>query len=192
MKRQKLPKEVENLEGFLYPDTYRFAMYTKEEDVLAKIIANFHKKTKSLKEISGYSRYELLILASIVEKESSLENEKKIIASVFFNRLTQNIKLQTDPTVIYGIPNFNGNLTKKDLKTYTPYNTYQIKGLPPAPISNPSLSTIKSVYNPAKTKYLYFVGKGDGTSYFSTNLREHNNAVNRYQRRRVNKNYKSF
>ena len=191
IKEQKLPKEVKNLEGFLFPDTYKFATHTKEEKVLEKIISNFHQKTKNLKNNSKYSSYELLILASIVEKESSIEAEKKLIASVFFNRLTQNIRLQTDPTVIYGIPNFNGNITKKNLRTYTPYNTYKIQGLPPTPISNPSISTMKSVYNPSQTKYLYFVGKGDGSSYFSTNLRDHNNAVNRYQRRK-NKNYKSF
>ena len=109
----------------------------------------------------------------------------------FYNRLKKNIRLQTDPTVIYGIENFNGNLTKKHLREKTPYNTYTNFGLPPTPISNPGIDAINSVFFPVQTNYYYFVGKGDGTSYFSSNLKEHNRAVYKYQKKRK-KNYRSY
>ncbi len=187
----KLSLEAKNLEGFLFPDTYHFSKFATEEQVLKKIIANFHKKIASLAKNQDYSPYELLILASIIEKETSVKAEKKIVASVFFNRLEKNIRLQTDPTVIYGIKNFNGNLTKKHLNELTPYNTYRIRALPPTPISNPGIDAIEAAYFPAQTDFLYFVGKGNGRSHFSVTLKEHNRAVLRYQKRR-NKNYKSY
>ena len=191
LRENNLPQEAKNLEGFLFPDTYNFSKYSSEKEILEKMITNFYKKIKILENYSDYTFYELLILASIVEKETSVNKEKKLIASVFFNRLEKNIRLQADPTVIYGIKDFDGNLTKKYLNTYTPYNTYKIKRLPPTPISNPGLDALQAVYFPAQTEYFYFVGKGDGSSYFSTTLKEHNQAVYRYQKKR-NKNYRSF
>ena len=173
LRKNKLPPEAKTLEGFLFPETYHFSRFTTEKQVLQKMIATFLEQIpKELQKShsSGLSFYELLTLASIVEKETSSKAEQKIISSVFYNRLKKNIRLQTDPTVIYGIKNFDGNLTKKHLKTPNIYNSYFNKGLPPTPISNPGLGAINAVLNPDKTNYLYFTAKGDGTSYFSTNF----------------------
>ena len=189
-----LPQEAKNLEGFLFPETYHFSRFSNEKQILKKMIATFQlraaEQLNNAKD-TKLSFYELLTMASIIEKETSKDNEKAKIASVFYNRLKRGYKLQTDPTVIYGIKNFNGNLTKKDLITPSPYNSYLNKGLPPTPISNPGLVAIKAATNPAKTKYLYFVGKGDGTSYFSKNLKEHNRVVRKYQKTRQ-KEYRSY
>ena len=136
------------------------------------------------------SDYKLLILASIIEKETAHPDDRFLISSVFNNRLKINMKLQTDPTVIYGIlfennGYFSGNLSKKDLSSDTIYNTYTRFGLPPTPIAMPSRASLEAALNPAKSNFLYFVSKGDGDgkSYFSENLQQHNNAVNLYQRK---------
>lgn len=193
LRKNNLFKEAKTLEGFIFPDTYQFSIFTSEQKVLEKLIKTFHQKiTKKLKKAnSSLSPYELLILASIVEKETSKVDDKYKVASVFFNRLKKGYRLQTDPTVIYGIKKFNGNLTRKDLRTPSPYNSYLNYGLPPTPISNPGEVAIDSVINPPDTKYLYFVGKGDGYSHFSKTLVEHNKMVKKYQKRR-NRNYKSY
>ena len=125
--------------------------------------------------------YEALILASIVEKETGYEADRRPIAGVFFNRLNVGMRLQSDPTVIYGIKDFDGDLRRADLRRATPYNTYVIRGLPPTPICNPGLESIRAVMNPAVVPYRYFVARGDGTSQFSVTLAEHNAAVRRYQ-----------
>jgi UPF0755 protein len=130
----------------------------------------------------GMTLSEVVTLASIIEKETGVGEERPLISAVFHNRLKQRIRLQSDPTVIYGIKDFDGNLTKKHLQTRTAYNTYRFHGLPPGPIANPGASAIEAAINPAAEEYLYFVSRGDGTHYFSKNLREHNNAVNRFQR----------
>ena len=125
--------------------------------------------------------YEALTLASIIEKESGLSEDRGKISSVFHNRLSKAMPLQTDPTVIYGLgPSFNGNLTKKDLQTETPYNTYRIAALPPTPIGAPSAASLRAALHPEATPYLYFVSRGDGSSEFSTNLAAHNRAVNKF------------
>jgi len=132
----------------------------------------------------GLDLHNVLTLASIVEKETGLARERPLIARVFLNRLRKGMKLQTDPTVIYGIEDFDGNLTRRHLREYTPYNTYVIRGLPPGPIGNPGRAAIQAVMEPARGSYYYFVSKNDGSHYFSRSLSEHNRAVNKYQKRR--------
>jgi len=128
------------------------------------------------------SPYEVLILASMVEKETAKASERPIVAGVFLNRLKKGMRMQSDPTVMYGIENFSGKLSRKDLKTPSPYNTYTIKRLPVGPISNPGRAALTAVLHPTESKFFYFVSKNDGSHLFSKSLREHNRAVNKYQR----------
>jgi len=131
------------------------------------------------------SPYEFLILASIVEKETGAPEERPLVASVFVNRLRKGMRLQTDPTVIYGIgEKFDGNIRKRDLTTDTPWNTYTRDGLPPTPIAMPGMASLQAVSRPASSEFLYFVGKGNGTHQFSRTLEEHNRAVAKYQLKR--------
>ena len=127
---------------------------------------------------------EVIILASIVEKETGQGEERPLIAAVFLNRLKKGMRLESDPTVIYGLDNFDGNLKRKDLTAPSPYNTYVIRGLPPGPIASPGIEAIKAVLYPAQSKYLYFVSKNDGFHQFSETLAEHNRAVSKYQKKR--------
>lgn len=174
-------------EGLFFPDTYYFnrgttdvallkisytAMQTKLNKAWVNKAANLPYKTP----------YQALIMASIIEKETGKASERPTIAGVFINRLRIGMRLQTDPTVIYGMgKQYNGNIRKKDLLSDTPYNTYTRSGLPPTPIAMPGLAAIEAALHPAKTDALYFVGKGDGSHAFSASLREHNRAVVRYQ-----------
>jgi UPF0755 protein len=130
----------------------------------------------------GISEKEAVILASLIEKETSLPEEKPLISAVFHNRLKRNIPLQSDPTVIYGIKNFDGNLTKEHLLRQTPYNTYVAVGLPPTPICNPGKESLLAALYPAPVPYLYFVSKNDGSHYFASEIEEHNRAVWKYQK----------
>lgn len=172
-------------EGFLFPDTYHFSKGMSEEAVIKKMVSRFREVSAGNLEMRaksvGLSVEEVVTLASIVEKETGDASERPRIARVFLNRLRSGIPLQSDPTVIYGIKDFNGNLTRKDLLTKTPYNTYQRRGLPPGPIANPGADSIKAVLYPEAGSYLYFVSRNDGTHYFSRTLSEHNMAVQRYQ-----------
>jgi UPF0755 protein len=172
-------------EGYLYPETYFFKKDSEPEKIIQTMVFNFKKNyTKDLKKRAsniGFTDHEAVTLASIIEKETGKKSEREIISSVFHNRLEKGMRLETDPTVIYGIKNFDGNLTKKDLKNKTPYNTYMIKGLPPGPIANPGIKSIKAALYPADTDYLFFVSKKDGSHYFSTSYKEHLKAVNKYQ-----------
>ena len=177
----------ETLEGYLYPDTYQFARGLSARSVIETMVNRFWQLVGPLKKRAKEVNMpigEVVILASIVEKETGRSGERPIIASVFLNRLKRRMRLDSDPTVIYGLKNFNGNLTRKDLAKPTPYNTYLIRGLPPGPIANPGIASIKAVLYPAGTDFLYFVSKNDGSHYFSKTLAEHNEAVWKYQKRR--------
>jgi len=177
-----------SLEGFLYPDTYHFSRSLSSMDIIDVMVNHFFNIFSQFREMvdqSDMKMEEIITLASIVEKETGHAEERPIIASVFLNRLKKKMRLESDPTVIYGLKNFNGNLTKKDLTQGTPYNTYVIHGLPPGPIANPGLEAIKAVLYPSKTDYLYFVSKNDGSHYFSKTLSEHNRAVRIYQKKRM-------
>lgn len=181
-----------HLEGFLFPSTYFLVQNQFAKELIREMVKNYHavfNRTyrKRAREL-GFSELEIVTLASIIEKETGSAKERPTISSVFHNRLKRKMKLQSDPTTIYGIPNFDGNLTKKHLQRYTPYNTYIIKGLPPGPIANPGKESIHAALNPETTDYLYFVSKNDGTHVFSTNVRDHNRAVDYYQRKRRNRN----
>ena len=179
--------EGKTLEGYLYPDSYQFSRGLSAEKVVDVMVRRFLQMVSPYRDRikeKGMSLHEVVTLASIVEKETGLANERPLIASVFINRLKKGMRLESDPTVIYGIENFNGNLTKKDLERRTPYNTYVIKGLPPGPIANPGIESIRAVLYPASSSYLYFVSKNDGSHYFSASLAEHNRAVARYQKHR--------
>ncbi len=183
-------------EGRFYPDTYHFTATMTDLDILRRA----YNKMKALLAYEWENRAldlplknmeQALILASIIEKETGAEIERPLIAGVFINRLRKGMLLQTDPTVIYGMgDNYKGSIRRKDLRKDTPYNTYARKGLPPTPIAMPGGEAIKAALHPAETDALYFVAKGDGTHYFSATLREHNNAVNKYQLNR-RKNYSS-
>ncbi len=179
--------QVDNLEGYLFPDTYVLTRGDISEELLIRMmVSRFLAVWKDLEKPSEseLSRHQILTLASIVEKETAAPGERSLIARVFQNRLEKNMRLQSDPTVIYGLSDFNGNLTREHLKTETPYNTYVIRGLPPGPICNPGKDSIEAVLKPADAPYLYFVSKNDTTHYFSTNLTEHNRAVRKYQKQR--------
>lgn len=185
IKRLNLNVDVLSLEGYLFPTTYFFPRGIKEEYIIKAMVEQFkliYKKYSSKAEKMGLSFSNVVTLASIVEKETAFSEEKPIIASVFLNRLKLNMPLQCDPTVIYALPNFNGNLTKADLFYPSPYNTYLYKGLPPTPICNPGEEALAAVVDVPKTPFLYFVSKNNGEHHFSKTLAEHEAAVTRYQR----------
>jgi UPF0755 protein len=174
------------LEGYLFPDTYHLFREMDSEEVIQMMVYQFKKVfgpdlVNRASEL-GISEKEVVILASIIEKETPLSEEKPLISAVFHNRLKRKIPLQSDPTVIYGIKNFNGNLTKEHLMRPTPYNTYLIAGLPPTPICNPGKDSLLAAVRPAPVPYLYFVSKNDGSHFFSSDIEEHNRAVWKYQK----------
>ncbi|MBK5095333.1 MAG: endolytic transglycosylase MltG, partial [Deltaproteobacteria bacterium] len=150
------------------------------------MVRRFHKKftpeMERMAEKDGFTPHQIVTIASIIEKETGMEAEKHLISAVIRKRLSLGMPLQMDPTVIYGLKKFDGNLTRKDLRTLHPYNTYQNPGLPPGPISNPGHSSLQAAVKPADTDYLYFVSRNDGSHQFSRNLREHNQAVAVYQK----------
>ena len=179
--------EVEHLEGYLFPETYTLIRQeTDEASVLRQMVAQFEREWATIRpaEPGPMTRHQLVTLASIVEKETGVAEERPLIARVFLNRLQRNMRLQSDPTVIYGIPDFTGNLTRAHLRQATPYNTYVIPALPPGPICNPGRAALEAVLHPADANALYFVSKNDGTHVFSTNLADHNRAVRTYQKTR--------
>ncbi len=182
---KKFGIQAESLEGYLFPDTYFFSKQNTCEDLISSMVGRFKSvftqdRQQRAKEL-GFSVHEILTLASIIEKETGNASERPLISSVFHNRLNKNMRLESDPTVIYGIDDFDGNIKKKHLQAATPYNTYQISGLPPGPIANPGVLSIQAALYPEKTRYLYFVSKKDTTHHFSDTFEEHTKAVSRYQ-----------
>jgi UPF0755 protein len=176
------------LEGYLFPDTYRFARGLTASEVVEALVARFRAVTSELRpEPGGRGEFDLkdwVTLASVIEKETGAAFERPLIASVFTNRLKRKMRLESDPTVIYGIENFDGNIRRADLRRDTPYNTYTRKGVPFGPIASPGRGSLESVLAPATSDYLYFVSKNDGTHQFSRTYKEHLAAVRRYQLRR--------
>ena len=180
--------EWNNMDGWLYPDTYNYTPNSTDLELLKRSTTRLQKALDKAwserdENLPLADPYQMLILASIVEKETGVAAERPQVASVFINRLKANMKLQTDPTVIYGMgESYNGNIRKKDLETMTPYNTYMIDGLPPTPIAMVSESALQAVAHPAKTDFYYFVADGSGGHKFTRNLNEHNKAVQEYLR----------
>jgi UPF0755 protein len=184
----RVAPNYEHAEGLFFPDTYLFARGASDLQVYRQAHATMMKKLNEgwagrTQGLPYKSPYEALIMASIVEKETGQKSERNMIAGVFVNRLKQGMLLQTDPTVIYGMGDaYQGSIRKRDLLADTPYNTYTRTGLPPTPIALPGVASLIAALYPAHTEALYFVSRGDGTSHFSSNLNEHNQAVNKYQR----------
>lgn len=177
---------LDSFEGYLFPDTYLFTRdISGAEKIIPLMVQRFtavwDELTTGLDEEPD--QQETVILASIVEEETGAHEERPLIAGVFHNRLQTGMRLQSDPTVVYGSKNFAGPISKNDLLTPTPYNTYTLSGLPVGPISNPGKQALRAVLYPAPTDHLYFVSKNDGTHQFSKSLIEHNRAVNKYQRK---------
>lgn len=184
----KAVDEWNNMDGWLYPDTYNYTPNSTDLELLKRSTTRLQKALDKAwnerdENLPLADPYQMLILASIVEKETGIAEERPQVASVFINRLRANMKLQTDPTVIYGMgESYTGNIRKKDLEAVTPYNTYMIEGLPPTPIAMVSESALQAVAHPAKTDFYYFVADGSGGHKFTRNLNEHNKAVQEYLR----------
>jgi len=179
--------EAETLEGYLYPDTYKFPRPIKAREILLVMVERLRQMVgpdllARMQELE-MTMHEVLTLASVIEKETGSGVERPEISAVFHNRLKKHIPLQSDPTVIYGLPTFDGNLHKKDLSSPSPYNTYRVQGLPPGPIANPGILAIRATLYPSDSRSLYFVSRNDGTHQFSGTLIEHNQAVEKYQKR---------
>ena len=184
---EQLGISAASLEGYLFPETYTLVRgEVDEKSLITSMVHRFMTVWDDLPKPADLQlrRHHVVTLASIVEKETGYADERAVIAGVFYNRLKKGMRLQSDPTTIYGLKDFSGNLTRQDLKKETPYNTYLISGLPPGPICNPGRSALEAVLQPAEVPYYYFVSKNDGSHFFSTTLKEHNRAVNKYQKRR--------
>jgi len=179
--------KASTLEGYLFPDTYRFARYMPPEFIVRTLVNRFHEmvtpELQAQAKTKGMTLQEVLTLASVIEKETGLASERPLVSGVFHNRLRRNIPLQSDPTVIYALEYFDGNIRKADLSVNSPYNTYKVRGLPPGPIANPGLAAIQAALFPTPSDFVYFVSRNDGSHKFSATLAEHNAAVDKYQRR---------
>ncbi len=183
-----------SLEGYLFPETYMFAPGSSAKDIILTMLNQYKAQTKELDfSKTNLTPHQVVTLASIVEKETGAKWERPLIAGVYLNRLKKRMRLQADPTTIYGIwEQYNGNLKRKHLLQKTPYNTYKISGLPLGPIANPSLAAIKAVLEPEDHNYIYFVSKNDGTHVFTSTYKEHLKAVDYWQRNRRNRQGKSW
>ena len=189
--------DIKHPEGWFFPNTYN---YTKNDSVYS-LLRQAHSRMRGELDLAWLSRdvnlpyksaYEALIMASIIEKETGKADERTEIAGVFFRRLQQGMRLQTDPTVIYGMGDrYKGNIRRSDLRNFTPYNTYRINGLPPTPIAMPGLASIVAALHPKSGSSLYFVARGDGSHQFSDTISEHNKAVRKFQIEQRAQNYQS-
>lgn len=180
--------EAPSLEGYLFPQTYKFAKGAKPSAVL-KLMVNkmrdeFNNELRARAKEIGWSENQVLTLASIIEREAKTDEERPLISAVYHNRIKKGMPLQADPTAIYGVKSKRHKITKNDLRKKTDYNTYVIKGLPPGPIASPGIKSIIAALYPAKVPYLYFVAKNDGTHYFSKTLSEHNMAIKRIKEKK--------
>lgn len=182
--------QAPSLEGYLYPDTYRFPKGAKATTVLKTMIERLrnqydHEILENMNRL-GWTENQMLTLASIIEREAVTDKERPIISAVYHNRLNLGMPLQADPTAVYGVKSYREKIYRKDLLRNNPYNTYIIKGLPPGPIASPSIQSIRAAVKPAKVPYLYFVSRNDGTHIFSKTLKEHNRAVSQVRQGRIN------
>jgi UPF0755 protein len=177
--------EADTLEGYLFPDTYYLPKGTKLEDIPKKMVqrykAVFSESKKNRAKELGFTEQQIITLASIVEKEAKVASERKLISAVYHNRLKQGMRLQADPTAVYGTKAWITKVTKEDLKRRSPYNTYLHKGLPPGPIANPGEGAILAALYPENVDYLFFVAQGDGSHYFSKDFNAHEKAISRYR-----------
>jgi UPF0755 protein len=182
-----LDLKTASLEGYLFPETYYFPRTQSERSILESMVRQFRlhfpAEWQEQARQRGLSIHEVVIMASIVEKEAVVDSERAVIAGVFFNRLRMHMPLQSDPTAVYDLPDFTGPITREHLQRRSPYNTYRNRGLPVGPICNPGASSIKAVLYPENVPYLYFVSNNDGTHRFSTTLDEHNRAVSLYRKK---------
>ncbi|MEE8278620.1 MAG: endolytic transglycosylase MltG [Thermoanaerobaculia bacterium] len=185
-----LDAEAPDLEGYLFPDTYSFARGTPEREIVTALVANFRRRYEGeirplLGPDDGRSVRQIVTLASVVEKEAQLDEERPLIAGVYANRLERGIALYADPTVIYALKKlgrWDGNLRRPDLEIDSPYNTYRYPGLPPGPIASPGLASLKAAAQPADVSYLFFVSRNDGSHVFAATLAEHNRNVYKWQK----------
>jgi UPF0755 protein len=183
---RKFNIQASNAEGYLFPETYHFPKRTPANKVLGQMIQTFWKQfspdlIRKARD-RNFSIHQVVTLASIIERETGVPDERPLIAAVFQNRLLRGMRLQADPTVLYALGRTSGPLTRQDLKVDSPYNTYRVKGLPPGPIANPGLASLRAALSPAPVDFLYFVARGDGTHVFTRTLREHLKAVSEYRR----------
>ncbi len=194
LNRMEVPKSVatpaRTLEGFFFPETYSYFKSDSAEILLESMLTQYQRRIRPLLERHPWGktaegRFKLLTLASIVEKESGNFIEQPVVASVFWNRIERRMRLESDPTIIYGmLPNFDGNIRRGDIRAPSLWNTYVVRGLPAGPIANPGIKAIEAVLDPAQTDYLFFVSKGDGDHVFSSNYKDHSENVRRYQLKR--------
>ncbi len=177
----------DSLEGYLYPDTYRLTRGMGEEEIIRVMVNRFRQTAPTDLEAQaqrlGLDVHAAVTLASLIEKEAKLDSERSLISAVFHNRLRRNMPLQSDPTAVYGDSGPQRRITSVDLRRQTPYNTYLKSGLPPGPIANPGLASLKAALSPARVNFLYFVAKNDGSHFFSRTLEQHAQAVRKYQGR---------
>ena len=185
---QQAGVQAPTFEGFLFPDTYTFPTIYSARDVILAMASRFHEviggPLKGQTQESGLSLLEVVTLASIVEKEAREEYERPVIASVYLNRLRKRMRLEADPTILYGVRPLGEPILRSEIRNRTPYNTYVIRGLPPGPIASPGLASVEAVLNPAETDFLYFVANENGTHNFSETLKEHNRAVRDARKKR--------